>query len=114
MTLRTLADKEYPQWLEVVHTAPDPRVLQRAQAWLWLSAGEDASEGAQRLFVTPRTVSRWGTRFHQRLSLALSARLGAQLRRGRPRRAGGVIARRCAQVLEEAPRKRGAPSTGWT
>ena len=56
MTLTTLSDKEYQRLLEIAHTAHDPKVLQRAQALLWLSAGEDATEVAQRLFVTPRTV----------------------------------------------------------
>jgi transposase len=114
MTLITLSDKEYQRLVEVVHTAHDPRALQRAQALLWLSAGEDATEVAQRLFVTPRTVYRWVHRFHQRPHLAMRARLGDSPRGGRPRLAGGVIDTLIARVLAEDPWEMGDRSTVWT
>src|SRR5712692_4186271 len=114
MTRITLSDKEYQQLLEVAPSAHDPRALHRVQALLWLSAGEDATEVAQRLFVTPRTVYRWVHRFQQRPHLAMSARLGDRPRSGRPRLAGGVIETLLAQILEEDPRKRGYRSTVWT
>jgi transposase len=114
MTLTTLSDKEYQRLLEIAHTAHDPKVLQRAQALLWLSAGEDATEVAQRLFVTSRTVYRWLNRLQQQPHLALSARLGDSPRSGRPRLAGGVIDTLLAQLLEEDPRQRGYRSTVWT
>jgi DNA-binding CsgD family transcriptional regulator len=65
MTLITLSNNEYQRLLETAHTAHAPRVQQRAHALLWLSAGDDATEVAERLFVTPRTVYRWLNRFHQ-------------------------------------------------
>ena len=107
MTLTTLSDKEYQRLLEIAHTAHDPKVLQRAQALLWLSAGEDATEVAQRLLVTPRTVYRWLNRVQQQ-------RLGDSPRSGRPRLAGGVIDTLLAPLLEEDPRQRGYRSTVWT
>lgn len=114
MTLITLSDKEYQRLLEMAHTAHDPKVLQRAQALLWLSAGEDATEVAQRLFGTPRTGYRWLNRLQQQPHLARSARLGDSPRSGRPRLGGGVIDTRLAPRLEEDPRQRGYRSTGWT
>lgn len=114
MTLITLSGKEYQWLLEAAHPAHDPRIQQRAHALLWLSAGEDATEVAERLFVTPRTVYRWVNRFHQQPHIALSARLGDRPRSGRPRRAGGVIETLLAQVLAEDPRQRGYRSTVWT
>src|SRR4029453_5743761 len=114
MTLITLSDKEYQRLLEIAHAAQDPKVLQRAQALLWLSAGEDTTGGGQRLFVTPRTLYRWLNRLQQQPHLAPSARLGDSPRSGRPRLAGGVIDTLLAQLLEEDPRQRGYRSTVWT
>jgi hypothetical protein len=56
MTQMTLSDKEYHPLVVVARSAHPPRALQRAHALLWLSAGDDVTEVAQRLFVTPRTV----------------------------------------------------------
>src|SRR4030095_2964188 len=100
MTLITLSDKEYQRLLEIAHTAQDPKVRQRAHALLWLSAGEDATEVPQRLFVTPRTVYRWLNRLQQQPHLAMSARLGDRPRSGRPRLAGGVIDTLFCHVLD--------------
>ena len=114
MTLTTRSDKESQRWLAIAQTAPDPKVLQRAPALLWLRAGEDATEVAQRLFGTPRTVYRWLNRLQQQPHLALSARLDDSPRSGCPRLAGGVIDPLLAQLLEEDPRQRGSRSTVWT
>lgn len=110
----TLSDKEYQQLLAVARSAHDPRALQRAQALLWLSAGDDVTEVAQRLFVTPRTIYRWVHRFQQYRSLALGPRLSDRQRSGRPRLAGGGLETLLAPILEEDPRKRGDRSTVWT
>jgi transposase len=114
MTLITFSSKEYQRLLEVAHTAHDPSIQQRAHALRWLSTGEDATEVAERWFVTPKTVYRWVHRFHQQPPLALSARLGARPRSGRPRLAGGIIETLLAPVLTEDPRQRGYRSTVWT
>lgn len=114
MALITLSDREYQRLLEIAHSAHDPRTLQRAQALLWLSEGEDATEVANRLFVTPRTVYRWTSRFYERHHLALTDRLTDRQRSGRPRVTGGGIEILIVKVLEEDPRQMGYGSTVWT
>jgi len=84
MTLITLSGKEYQRLLEGVHIALHPGGLQRAQALLWLSAGEDATEVAERLFVAPRSVDCWANRLHQRPSLTRSVRHSYGPRSGPP------------------------------
>lgn len=114
MTRITLSDKEYQQLLAVARSAHDPRSLQRAQALLWLHAGDDATEAAQRLFVTPRTIYRWVHRFQQHPQLAMRTRLGDRRRSGRPRLVDGGLEPLLTPLLAEDPRKWGYRSTVWT
>lgn len=114
MTQMTLSDKEYHQLVAVARSAHNPRALQRAQALLWLSAGDDVTEVAQRLFVTPRTVYRWVHRFQQYAHLAMGTRLGDRPRSGRPRLAGEGIETLLTPMLAEDPRQPGYRSTVWT
>jgi hypothetical protein len=84
MPLR-LSPTEYPNLVEVAHATHAPRQLHRAQALLWLHAGDTVDEVATRLCVTPRTVFRWRSRFHARQALALPGRLAGGPRSGVPK-----------------------------
>jgi transposase len=90
------------------------RELRRAQALLWLGAGESAEEVAARLRVSRQTVYNWWARFSTRQELELAARLADGGRLGRPRTARGIIEPLIAEVIEEDPREFGYRSTVWT
>jgi transposase len=103
------------RFLEDFVTCPcGSRELRRAQALLWLGAGESAEEVAARLRVSRQTVSNWRARFSTRCELEPASRLSDGVRRGRPRTARGVIEPLVAEVIEEDPREFGYRSTVWT
>jgi transposase len=113
MSLR-LSPTDYQNLLEVAQATHDPRQLHRAQALLWLHEGDTMEEVATRLFVTPRTVFRWRSRFHERQALALPARLADGPRSGRPKTVSGLIDARLSEVIDGDPRQLGYHSTVWT
>jgi transposase len=110
----SLSPKEYQRLIEVAHTTHDPRQLHRAQALLWLHAGDTVEEVATRLFTTPRTVFRWLRRFQGRQALALHARLADGPRSGRPKTVHGIIDPLIGEVIDGDPRQLGYHSTVWT
>jgi len=102
-------------FLERFVTCPcGSRELRRAQALLWLSAGESVEEVAERLRASRQTVYNWRARFATRHELEPGARLADGERRGRPRTARGVIEPLIAEVIEQDPREFGYRSTVWT
>ncbi len=103
------------RFLEDFVTCPcGSRELRRAQALLWLGAGESVDEVAARLRVSRQTIYNWQARFCARCDLEPAARLADAERRGRPRTARGVIEPLIAGVVEEDPREYGYRSTVWT
>ena len=113
MPLR-LSSTDYQNLVEVAHSTHDSRQMHRAQALLWLHEGDTVDEVATRLFVTPRTVFRWRSRFHERQTLALPARLADGPRRGRPKTVHGIIDTLISEVIDGDPRQLGYHSTVWT
>jgi transposase len=113
MLLR-LSPTDYQNLLEVGHSTHDPRQLHRAQALLWLHEGDTVDEVATRLFVTPRTVFRWLSRFHERQALELPERLADGPRSGRPKTVSGIIDALLSEVIDGDPRQLGDHSTVWT
>ena len=113
MPLR-LSPTDYQNLVEVAHSTHDSRQMHRAQALLWLHEGDTVDEVATRLFVTPRTVCRWRSRFHERQTLALPARLADGPRSGRPKTVHGIIDTLISEVIDGDPRQLGYHSTVWT
>ena len=109
-----LSPTDYRNLLEVAHSTHDPRQLHRAQALLWLHAGDTVDEVATRLFITPRTVFRWRSRFHARQALELPERLADGPRSGRPKTVSGIIDTLLSEVIDGGPRQWGYHSTVWT
>jgi transposase len=81
---------------------------------LWLHDGDTVDEVATRLFVTPRTVCRWRSRFHECQALALHDRLADGPRRGRPKTVSGIIAALLNEVMDGDPRHLGSHAIVWT
>jgi transposase len=69
---------------------------------------------ADRLSVTRQTVYNWASRFQERETLAVEARLAAAVRCGRPGTAQGVIDPLIDEVIDLDPRAFGYRSTVWT
>jgi transposase len=113
MPLR-LSPTEYQNLVEVAHSTYDPRQLHRAQALLWLHEGDTVEEVATRLFVTPRTVFRWRSRFHERQALEVPHRLADGPRSGRPKTVSGIIDVLLSDVIDDDPRQWGYHATVWT
>jgi len=90
------------------------RELRRAQALLWISAGDSVEAVAERLRVSRQSVYNWQARFSARRDLELTARLADGERLGRPRTARGIIEPLIAEVIEDDPREFGYRSTVWT
>jgi transposase len=114
MTLITLSYRECKALENLVTRTKNAMHLRRAQALLWLDAGERAQDVAQRLRVSRRTVYNWVCRFQDHRTLALTARLSAGTRSGRPRTAQGIIDPLIVEVIEGDPRAFGYRSTVWT
>ena len=106
MPLR-LSPTDYQNLLAVAHSTHDPRQLHRAQALLWLHEGDTVDEVATRLFITPRTVFRWRSRFHARQALELPERLADGPRSGRPKTVSGIIDTLLSEVIDGDPRQWG-------
>jgi len=78
-----LSPTNYQNLLEVAQSTHDPRQLYRAQALLWLHAGDPVGEVATRLFGTPRTVPKLeGGVTWWCLRLSATASTGSRLGRG--------------------------------
>ena len=101
--------------LEAIVARPrDGRQYRRAQALLWLAAGERPTAVAQRLRVHRDTVYAWATRYRQRGRQRVPARLRDGARPGRPRRLGGRVERVLVAVLETDPQSQGYRAAQWT
>ena len=111
ITLRYREDKALENL--VIHTK-NALHLRRAQALLWLDAGDNVQDVAERLRITRRTVYNWVKHFQAHSTLALSARLSEGARSGRPRTAQGVIDPWSVDIIDRDPRELGYRSAVWT
>jgi transposase len=103
------------QALEAIVARPrDGRQYRRAQALLWLAAGERPTAVAQRLRVHRDTVYAWATRYRQRGRQRVPARLRDGTRPGRPRRLAERVERVLVAVLETDPQSQGYRAAQWT
>jgi transposase len=109
-----LKAKEVVQLEEVWRTATETRPLQRAQALVWLEEGESVEEGADRLPVTPQSVSNWLARFGARADREREERGRDGPRSGRLRTAVEIMEPVLDAVIETDPRELGYHSPVWT
>jgi transposase len=114
MTLITLSHREYKALENLVVQTKNAVHLRRAQALLWLEAGEPVPEVAARLRVSCRTIYNWVARFRGAPALDLTTRLSDGARPGRPRTAQGIIEPLILEVIDRDPRELGYRSTVWT
>jgi transposase len=81
---------------------------------LWLHEGDTVDEVATRLFVTPRTVFRWRSRFDERQGLEGPDRRADGPRSGRPKTVAGISDTLLSEGIDDAPRQLGYHATVWT
>jgi transposase len=87
----------------------------RAQALLWLDAGQSIPTVARRLRVSRQTVYNWLSSFRGRgANLDMLARLADRPRSGRPRSLPHRLDPLLAQVLEHDPQEFGYRSATWS
>ncbi len=92
---------------------PDATVLRRAQALLWVAAGDSVTAVAQRLCVRRQALYQWIRLFEQSSISNLATRLQAAPRRGRPATVQGVMEPLLDAVIDHDPRLFGLNSTVW-
>ena len=114
MTLLTLNLQERKSLEDLATRTHRAYELRRAQALLWLDAGESARKVAARLRVSHQTIYNWVRRFQLRSTHALPVRLMMDARTGRPRTAHGIIDPLLLAVIDRDPRELGYRSTVWT
>jgi Homeodomain-like domain-containing protein len=114
MPLITLSDRECNALENLVVRTRHAVHLRRAQALLWLDAGEPVPAIATRLRVSRRTIYTWVARFRGTPTLPLTTRLSDGARTGRLRTAQGLIEPLIAAVIDNDPREWGDRSTVWT
>ena len=84
MAILSLTETERRALQDTVKRTRAARVMQRAQALLWLDQGESVAAVAQRLAVTRQTIYSWVHRFQLRSTTPVPDRLRDQNRSGRP------------------------------
>jgi transposase len=92
----------------------DVRVVSRARALLWLDAGDDVAEIAERSGVVRQTVYYWVATFRARAGSDVIRRLSDAPRSGRPRTALGIIDPLIDAVIDSDPQQYGYRATSWT
>jgi transposase len=114
MTLMTLTNQEREGLEDLATRTLHAGELRRAQALLWLDAGESVHEVAGRLRVTRQTIDNWTKRFQMDSALEMPMRLATSHRTGRPRTVHGIIDPLILEVIDRDPRELGYRSTVWT
>jgi transposase len=114
MTTFELTSKERSLLKRLAASTDRARLLRRAQALLWLQAGDSPTEVADRLGVSRQTLYNWADRFHARSTRGIAERLDEGPRRGRPCTASGISDALLDEVLDDDPRAWGYHATIWT
>lgn len=98
----------------VVHSALSNEA-RRAQALLWLDAGESSQIVAERLRASRQTVYNWAARFQKRREERdICLRLADGKRSGRPATIAVWVGPVVSKVLDRTPRQFGYEAERWT
>jgi transposase len=111
----TLSAQERTALQQLVQATRSPRVLKRAQALLWLEAGEPLTAVARRLFVSRQTIYSWIGMYQHRTDIPLADRL-ADRQRWRPGQGRIWMAARdlLQAVIDQQPSLYGYDVPLWT
>jgi transposase len=98
----------------IVERPRESRQYRRAQALLWLAAGERPAAVAQRLRVHRDTLYEWAKRYRERGPQPVATRLLDRARAGRPRHLAEMVARGLVTAIETDPQALGYRAAQWT
>jgi transposase len=111
----TLSAAERSTLETLIQTTRDARVLKRAQAFVWLDAGEPVTAVARRLRVSRQTIYTWLARYQQLDNQPLAQRLADQTRSRAGQGRMWVAARDLVQaVIDKPPSQYGYDVPLWT
>jgi transposase len=114
MALFQLTPRARQSLQTIAHSSLDGRQVRRAQALLWLHAGDAVCEVARRLGVNRRTIQRWIKRYEARAAEPVAERVHDRKHPGRSakqrQRARQIIER----VWQRDPRRYGFRALIWT
>lgn len=114
MTFFDLSPRERRALEELTIRTDEAKSLRRAQALLWLDAGESVQAVAERLLVSRQAVYTWLSHFQTREGLPLALRVAEGQHPGRPRTVHGVIDPLLDAMIDSDPRDLGYRATVWT
>ena len=115
LLLVVLSEHERKLLEEVVSQEVFSTEARRAQALLWLDAGESPPAIAVRLKASRQTVYNWAIRFKQRRSACdITMRLADRQRPGRPRTVPSLIDPLLRKVLDQHPSRFGYAAEIWS
>lgn len=109
-----LAPRAQQRLKEIARTSSVGRQVRRAQALLWLHAGNLVNTVARRLGVTRRAVYYWIAQYQARRAAPVAERVRAGQRGGRPPDALRVAQKVIRQVWSRDPRRYGFRALVWT
>jgi transposase len=95
-------------------SAADGRVVRRAQALLWLHAGEPLTAVARRLGLSRQTLYGVVTRYYERAAQPVEQRLQDAPRPGRPDPKRQLAAQSVEALLSHSPSRYGYRAQHWT
>jgi len=99
---------------ELARNDPDGRAVRRAQALLWLDAGEPVGQVAGRLQVSRQMLYSLVARYETRRDLAVVARVRDGAHTGRPATKREQVAEAVVGLLAQAPSEYGYHAPTWT
>jgi transposase len=99
---------------ELAHSGAPGREVRRAQALLWLDAGESVQVVARRLHVSRQMIYALIARYQARRERSVTARLADAQHTGRPATKRHLAMEQVAQFLVTAPRDYGYRGQVWT
>jgi transposase len=109
-----LSLSEHRALAKQLHETKDIKILQRAQALLWLSAGTSVSEIAKRLAISRRTIYYWVSSYQNRRNESFKARLQDRHKAGRLPQKSRAILPQLDVLLQQSPQQYGYHHTEWT
>lgn len=99
---------------ELVARSDNARQVRRAQALLWLDAGESVQQVALRLRMSSRAIYHIVRRYQERSEEAIAARVNDGLHSGRPAAQREQVAKVLQQLLPHSPSAFGYRASVWT
>jgi transposase len=114
MHLIRLAGRARQTLERIARSAANGRMVRRAQALLWLHAGERVGTVAQRLGMSRRGVYKMVTQYRARAGEPVAARIADRSHTGRPATQRESVARIVARLLRAKPSRYGYRALTWS